>query len=419
MPVTRFSSVDDVDATRGAGSERGPGGAGRAPRARTPIAKRSGVRSRTGRAGGGREGGSAKVRARRLGCAEDFEIHRPFCSGARKLMTCQHRWEMTERHPAVRRPVPLVGARSAVPSATTRARARSTAASSSSPVPVARRFAMRRRPGIAGIQQRRDKTDALRTVGEDLEQQNLETMRKQLAKFRASLEAFALKHKAEIRRDPAFRAQFHKMCANCGVDPLASNKGFWAEILGFGDFYYELGVQIVEACLATRPQNGGLCEIDQLMTMVLARRGGAAQPVSEDDVLRAIDRLAVLGGGWRGMRVAGRRIVRSVPVELNPDQSEVIRLADAEGGVGGGTGVRLHVRASVQGRERTGVDRERARTALDELVTCGMAMIDDGDPSGGERLFWLPCVSRQHVAGEVKGGVSDATEGVRGRPSIG
>ena len=166
---------------------------------------------------------------------------------------------------------------------------------------------MRRRPGIAGIQQRRDKTVALRTVGEDLEQQNLETMRKQLAKFRASLEAFALKHKAEIRRDPAFRAQFHKMCANCGVDPLASNKGFWAEILGFGDFYYELGVQIVEACLATRPQNGGLCELDQLMTMVLARRGGAAQPVSEDDVLRAIDRLAVLGGGWRVMRVAGRR----------------------------------------------------------------------------------------------------------------
>lgn len=31
------------------------------------------------------------------------------------------------------------------------------------------------------------------------------------------------------------------MCAKCGVDPLASNKGFWAELLGIGDFYYELG----------------------------------------------------------------------------------------------------------------------------------------------------------------------------------
>ena len=65
-------------------------------------------------------------------------------------------------------------------------------------------------------------------------------MRAQLAEFKASLEKFALKHKAAIKRDPAFRASFHKMCANVGVDPLASNKGFWAEVLGIGDFYYEV-----------------------------------------------------------------------------------------------------------------------------------------------------------------------------------
>lgn len=82
-----------------------------------------------------------------------------------------------------------------------------------------------------------------------------------------------------------FRAQFHKMCSNCGVDPLASNKGFWAELLGFGDFYYELGVQIVEACLSSRPQNGGLCELRHLMEAVLKRRGGAAAPVSEAGVV--------------------------------------------------------------------------------------------------------------------------------------
>jgi hypothetical protein len=31
------------------------------------------------------------------------------------------------------------------------------------------------------------------------------------------------------------------MCAKVGVDPLASNKGVWAELLGIGDFYYEIG----------------------------------------------------------------------------------------------------------------------------------------------------------------------------------
>ena len=38
---------------------------------------------------------------------------------------------------------------------------------------------------------------------------------------------------------------------------------------------------------------------------VLRRRGGAAAPVSEDDVLRAIDRLRVLGGGWSVHQIAG------------------------------------------------------------------------------------------------------------------
>lgn len=46
----------------------------------------------------------------------------------------------------------------------------------------------------------------------------------------------------DIRKNPIFRSQFHEMCAKVGVDPLASNKGFWAELLGIGDFYYELGV---------------------------------------------------------------------------------------------------------------------------------------------------------------------------------
>ena len=50
--------------------------------------------------------------------------------------------------------------------------------------------------------------------------------------------------------------------------------------------------------------------------------------------------------------------------------------------------------ALLSGLERAaGWKRERAATALQELLKCGMAMIDDGDPAGGERLYWLPCVS--------------------------
>ena len=38
---------------------------------------------------------------------------------------------------------------------------------------------------------------------------------------------------------------------------ISASKGFWAEMLGVGDFYYELGIQIVEVCMATSKRNGG------------------------------------------------------------------------------------------------------------------------------------------------------------------
>lgn len=55
---------------------------------------------------------------------------------------------------------------------------------------------------------------------------------------------------------------------------FTANKGFWAELLGVGDFYYELGIQIIDACLSTRDQNGGLLEIGELKLRVERMRRG-------------------------------------------------------------------------------------------------------------------------------------------------
>jgi ESCRT-II complex subunit VPS22 len=260
------------------------------------------------------------------------------------------------------------------------------------PTPPYAKRKMRRRPGIAGIQQRRDASVAIQAVGEDAERQSVEAMRAQLLKFRNSLEQFALKHKSEIKQDPGFRAQFHAMCANVGVDPLASNKGFWTELLGFGDFYYELGVQVAEACLATRDHDGGLCDMTQLMRHVQHRRGNAAQPISEDDLLRAIERLACLGGGWRVLTIGGKKVVRSVPTELSTDQNDVIRWA-SESGVGSITKSQLE---STKTNGAPGWHKTRAQTILDQLVKSGIAMVDDGDAKTGERVYWLPCVSKRN-----------------------
>ena len=62
----------------------------------------------------------------------------------------------------------------------------------------------------------------------------------------------------------------------------------WSELLGFGDFYYELGVQAVEACMSNRQLNGGLVEINELVAQVNKRRGGKVEAVSRDDVVSMV-----------------------------------------------------------------------------------------------------------------------------------
>ena len=94
----------------------------------------------------------------------------------------------------------------------------------------------------------------------------------QLSSFQGNLETFAREHKQEIRKDPEFRRHFQEMCSSIGVDPLASGKGFWSNMLDIGDFYYELGVQIVEVCMASAHKTGGLMELGELRQKLVRAR---------------------------------------------------------------------------------------------------------------------------------------------------
>ncbi|CAI5951298.1 unnamed protein product [Closterium sp. NIES-64] len=235
---------------------------------------------------------------------------------------------------------------------------------------------MRRRPGVAGLQTAAAVRGQYRSLGEDVAKQRQESLRQQLETFRGFLMDFAQKHKSDISRNPAFRAQFHAMfaqcgvdplaiflsplspcsalppilpscqsdirsnpafraqfhamCAQCGVDPLASNKGFWNELLGFGDFYYELGrtagrdvhgnegVQLIETCMATRADNGGLINLEELRRLVAGKRRMPLDALSHDDCMRALATIKSLG---RGFAVETERVgaAHMVPLSyLNP-----------------------------------------------------------------------------------------------------
>jgi len=195
-----------------------------------------------------------------------------------------------------------------------------------------------------------------------------------------NLEQFAAQHRKEIRSNPQFRRKFQSMCDVVGVDALASQKGFWSELLGIGDFYYDLGVQIVEVCLATRPLNGGLIDLVDLRDRVVARRSKNLPDVSSEDILRAIAKLEALGSGFRVHTAAGgRTLVQSVPMEFNQDHVAILDSASTNGHVS--------VPGLVAG---LAWEAHRARTALGQLVKDGMAWVDDQGGEAGVRTYWFP-----------------------------
>ncbi len=203
----------------------------------------------------------------------------------------------------------------------------------------------------------------------------------QLGVFKDNLKDFAVKYKKEINKNPMFRAQFQNMCAKVGVDPLASNKGFWAEILGVGDFYYELSVQIVDVCISTRKENGGLITIEELLRRLRLMRSNLKQlqqDISLDDIRRAVSKIKCLGNGYEIVEIGNQPMIVSVPMELNKDHEALIKLAQDT--------CYVTMKGALKALKWP---EKRVQAVLDLLITEGMVWIDT-QVSDGEIKFWFP-----------------------------
>ena len=239
----------------------------------------------------------------------------------------------------------------------------------------------RRTAGIGAIQKGKRNAELLKDKGNVLQENVFAEMAKQTETFRSKLEDFAHDHKTEIRKDPEFRRHFQEMCASVGVDPLASSKGFWSEMLGVGDFYYELSVQIVEVCLAASHRTGGLMEVGELRKkLVKSRSQNKHQEISIDDILRATKKLKVLGNGFTLIALSGDKyLVQSIPGELSMDQTVILQKAEANGG-----------QVSIKSLNKDlGWEQDRSQRALDRLLSDGLAWLDT---QAAQTLYWIPSI---------------------------
>lgn len=250
----------------------------------------------------------------------------------------------------------------------------------------------RRTPGLSSLSSRGLQNHHYTSHGAALRTRNAQSLETQLSVFQSLLHNFALTHSKDIRANPAFRAEFARMCSALNIDFLASsyhkdNKGaeakggesIWAQLLGgsVNDFYFNLGVLVVEECRATRSENGGLISVSDLKTRISKGRGiGGGMEVSDDDIKRAVDSLAPLGSCFSIMKIGHRSLIRSVPKELNTDQSTVLEAIQVLGYV---TVSMLQINLSWE--------RPRAHAVVEDLMADSLVWVDT---QAGENEYWSP-----------------------------
>eukprot|EP01041_Mallomonas_annulata_P005335 gene5335-10667_t len=238
---------------------------------------------------------------------------------------------------------------------------------------------MRRRGiGVGAIKNKQLDDERFKQVGKSLKDEHIAHVREQIELFRVSLQEFASKYKKNINSDPEFRHHFHKMCDTIGVDPLASNKGFWANVLGVGDFYYELGVIIIQITLQTRSENGGIISMTELLHRIKSSKIESRKYVTDEDIKRAVKKINTLGNGFQIIETHGRCMIVSVPMELNNDHELLLSVAEDIG----------YITQEMFTTQRSWRP-ERFQNIIQALLLDGMIWIDEYQ---GSVSYYFPCL---------------------------
>ncbi|RDW67195.1 ESCRT-II subunit protein SNF8 [Aspergillus mulundensis] len=254
-------------------------------------------------------------------------------------------------------------------------------------------MASRRGVGLGAFANRSQATQSYANHGANLRSTHTSSLQTQLSVFQTLLHNFALEHSSTIKSNPTFRAEFARMCNAIGVDPLAASnvKGkngrkalgdsasFWTQIMGgdMNDFYFEVAVRVVELCRETRSENGGLLGVEECRKRVGKGKAiGSGLEVTDDDVLRAVKSLEPLGSGFSIILVGNKQYIRSIPKELNTDQSTVLEVIQVLG----------YVSVSML-QINLKWEKARAQTVMDDLLADGLVWVD---LQCAEKEYWSP-----------------------------
>lgn len=216
-------------------------------------------------------------------------------------------------------------------------------------------------------------------LGQLLHQQHAQQLSTQLAVYRSALVNFARDHPQDIINHDESRAKFTQMCMLIGIDPLEL---LMQSKTSKEAFRTSLAVRVVEICNETRPVNGGVLPLKELVD-ILQQNPEFEAVATEKDVVECLDLLNGLGKGYETLTINGKSWLKSVSMSdsITSDHRTIYEACEFLGGY-----VSLRIL-----EDNCGWDRVRARSAIDDMIMHGFLWVDHCP--GRDTMYWVPTAS--------------------------
>ncbi|UKJ99962.2 50S ribosomal protein L16 [Theileria orientalis] len=238
-----------------------------------------------------------------------------------------------------------------------------------------------RKVGIDKILSKKETQERLEQLSEDLEKKNKEESLRVLNDFRHSFEEFLAKYRRLINTDPEFRLEFLEMLNTISMDPLLPHQRNGSHKLPSAlntaidlltpssSKLGELCTLMVEICASTKDENGGICELSYIISLI-----PETYRVTETEVLRAANELRHLG--FEVTEISGRHYLLS-DLELTESQEKCLSLSSQ---LGRGIGCK-------DLSDHCGFTQEQAQIVLWELSRLGLVWIDFENSKEGTFIY--------------------------------
>jgi ESCRT-II complex subunit VPS22 len=217
------------------------------------------------------------------------------------------------------------------------------------------------------------------SLGNELINSQREHLKTQLQVFQNALISFKSEYASEIIQNEEARTCFAEICMAFGIDPLVVASSVIGEQNNNVERNNQLCIKMIELSAITRPINGGIISIQDLLRLINADtwvNHDLQITFTEKDILSSLDSLRIMGDELQLVTFGKHKYIKSIPQELNVDEKTILETADLLG----------YVSVSLL-RDNFNWKKLRCKNSIDDLVANGILWVDIREKH--EAKYWI------------------------------